>query len=90
MKGAIFFASKYGSTAQYSNWLAEATGLPVFDVNNAKTALDEISDKLVNIQRDSLLDWGEAQICIFDLDPEETVVDWSGEVFSEWDKIFEG
>lgn len=37
MNGAIFFSSKYGSTAQYANWIGEATGLPVFDVkdNNA-------------------------------------------------------
>lgn len=31
MKGAIFYASKYGSTTQYANWIAESTGLPVFD-----------------------------------------------------------
>jgi hypothetical protein len=36
MKGAIFFSSKYGSTAQYANWIGEATGLPVFDVKDAK------------------------------------------------------
>jgi len=35
MNGAIFFASKYGSTAQYAEWISEATGLPVFDVKNA-------------------------------------------------------
>lgn len=35
MKGAIFFSSKYGSTAQYANWIGEATGLQVFDVKNA-------------------------------------------------------
>ena len=34
MNGAIFFWSKYGSTAQYANWIGEATGLPVFDVKN--------------------------------------------------------
>ncbi len=34
MNGAIFFASKYGSTAQYAAWISEATGLPVFDVKN--------------------------------------------------------
>ncbi len=33
MKGAIFYYSKYGSTKQYANWIAEATGLPMFDVN---------------------------------------------------------
>jgi menaquinone-dependent protoporphyrinogen IX oxidase len=35
MNGAIFFSSKYGSTAQYANWIGEATGLPVFDVKDA-------------------------------------------------------
>lgn len=37
MNGAIFFSSKYGSTAQYANWIGQATGLPVYDViyNNA-------------------------------------------------------
>ena len=40
MKGAIFFSSKYGSTAQYANWIGQATGLPVYDVkyNNADLA----------------------------------------------------
>jgi len=36
MKGAIFFASRYGSTEQYAKWIGEATGLPVFDVKDAK------------------------------------------------------
>ena len=35
MKGAIFFASKYGSTAQYAQWIAEATGLSAFDLNSS-------------------------------------------------------
>ena len=34
MKGAIFFSSKYGSTAQYAHWIAEATGLPVFNAKD--------------------------------------------------------
>ena len=34
MKGAIFFSSKYGSTKQYADWIAEATGLPVFDIKD--------------------------------------------------------
>ena len=34
MNGAIFFSSKYGSTAQYAHWIGQATGLPVFDVKN--------------------------------------------------------
>tara|TARA_R110002096_G_scaffold323145_1_gene517282 strand:- start:7784 stop:8302 length:519 start_codon:yes stop_codon:yes gene_type:complete len=36
MKGAIFIASKYGSTTQYAHWIGEATGLPVFNVKNTK------------------------------------------------------
>lgn len=35
MKGAIFFSSKYGSTAQYAEWIREATDLPAFDVDKA-------------------------------------------------------
>ena len=35
MNGAIFFLSKYGSTAQYANWIGEGTGLPVFDIKSA-------------------------------------------------------
>ena len=34
MKGAIFYASKYGSTAEYASWIEEATGLPVFNVED--------------------------------------------------------
>lgn len=36
MKGAIFFSGKYGSTEQYSRWISEATGLPVFDIQDAR------------------------------------------------------
>ena len=32
MTGAIFYESKYGSTAQYARWIGEATGLEVFEV----------------------------------------------------------
>jgi menaquinone-dependent protoporphyrinogen IX oxidase len=35
MNGAIVFSGQYGSTAQYADWIGEATGLPVFDVNDA-------------------------------------------------------
>lgn len=41
MKGAIFFSSRYGSTAEYARWIAAATGLPAFDVNDTKTSLSE-------------------------------------------------
>ena len=34
MKGAIFFSGEYGSTEQYSNWIGEATGLPVFNIRD--------------------------------------------------------
>lgn len=37
MNGAIFFSSRYGSTAQYAHWISQATGLLVYDIkyNNA-------------------------------------------------------
>lgn len=35
MNGAIIYASKYGSTAQYAQWIGEATGLPVFNIEGA-------------------------------------------------------
>lgn len=37
MNGALFFCSKYGSTAQYAHWIAEATKLPVFNVKDTYT-----------------------------------------------------
>lgn len=36
MNGAIFYSSKYGSTAEYAQWIAEATGLPAFDMTAGK------------------------------------------------------
>ena len=36
MNGAIFFSGKYGSTEQYSKWISEATGLPVFDIQDTR------------------------------------------------------
>ena len=41
MNGAIFFSGQYGSTAQYASWIAEATGLPVFDVNDTNADLSD-------------------------------------------------
>ena len=35
MNGAIFFSGRYGSTAQYSRWISEETGLPVFHIEEA-------------------------------------------------------
>lgn len=34
MNGAIFYSSKYGTTAQYASWIGEATGLPIFNIKN--------------------------------------------------------
>jgi len=33
MTGAIFYASKYGSTEQYAHWIADEVNIPVFDVD---------------------------------------------------------
>jgi len=34
LNGAVLYATKYGSTARYANWIGEATGLPVQNVRN--------------------------------------------------------
>jgi len=34
MNGAVLYATKYGSTAEYADWIGEATGLPVFNVRS--------------------------------------------------------
>ena len=36
MNGAIFYSTKYGSTAEYAKWISEATGLPIFNVKDKK------------------------------------------------------
>ncbi len=41
MNGAIFFSSKYGSTAQYANWIGEAAGLPVFNIKETKANMSD-------------------------------------------------
>lgn len=33
MNGAIFFATKYRSTAEYARWISDATGLPNYNAN---------------------------------------------------------
>ena len=33
MNGAIFYATRYGSTGDYARWIAQATGLPTHDIN---------------------------------------------------------
>lgn len=41
MGGAVLYATKYGSTAQYAEWIGEATGLPVLNVRNGGVDLEE-------------------------------------------------
>lgn len=36
MNGALFYASRYGSTKKYAEWIGESTGLPIFDVKKAE------------------------------------------------------
>ena len=42
MKGAILYRSKYGSTAQYANWMGEASALPVYDLDETRPSLAEL------------------------------------------------
>ncbi len=47
MKCAIVFTGTYGSTAQYAEWIAEKTGLPVFDVRSADINLADYDSLLI-------------------------------------------
>ncbi len=40
MNGAIFYATKYGSTQDYARWIAEATGLAAHDIKERCVTLD--------------------------------------------------
>jgi len=37
----VFFSSKYGSTAQYAQWIAQATSLPAYDIDETRVSLSE-------------------------------------------------
>ena len=41
MKTAIFYTGKFGSTQQYAQWLSEATGFSVFDLNQENPNPDD-------------------------------------------------
>lgn len=41
MDGAVLYATKYGSTAEYADWIGDATGLPVRNVETADIDVDE-------------------------------------------------
>ena len=41
MNGAVLFSSKYGSTAQYAQWIADASSLPVYDIGKTRVSLAE-------------------------------------------------
>ncbi len=40
MKGAVLYATKYGSTAEYANWIGEAADLAVLNVQREVIDLD--------------------------------------------------
>ncbi len=40
LKGAVLYATKYGSTAEYADWIGAATGLPVFNVRREEVDPD--------------------------------------------------
>lgn len=41
MKGAVFYSSRYGSTAQYAQWIAEAASLRAYDLEETDASLAE-------------------------------------------------
>ncbi len=40
MKGAVLYATKYGSTAEYANWIGAAAGLPILNVRTDDVDVD--------------------------------------------------
>ena len=41
MKGAIYYATRYGSTRQYARWIADATELPAHNIDEGHEGLEE-------------------------------------------------
>lgn len=41
ISGAIFYDTQHGSTRDYANWIAEATGLPTYNIREDDTALTQ-------------------------------------------------
>ena len=41
MNGAVLYATKYGSTAQYAGWIGDATRMPVWNVNTKDVDLEK-------------------------------------------------
>lgn len=41
MDGVVLYATKYGSTGEYADWIGQASGLPVFDVRKEDVDPDE-------------------------------------------------
>lgn len=41
MKGIVLFKSKYGSTMQYAQWMAEATGFSLYNIQDSPKSLSE-------------------------------------------------
>lgn len=73
MKGAIFFASKYGSTAKYASWIADETDLPTFYADGWITNASAL-DFLVLISpiyyyKPLMLDWIKRNAAIIESKP---------------------
>ena len=73
MNGAIYFASKYGSTAKYSGWIADETDLPTLYADGLIANPDEL-DFLVLISpiyyyKPLMLDWIERNAAIIERKP---------------------
>ncbi len=73
MKGAIFYTSKYGSTQQYAKWIAEATGLPIFDVREDTADLQQFDFLIIGSPimyfRLSIRDWIKKNMSVLETKP---------------------
>jgi hypothetical protein len=61
MRLAICYAGKFGSTRQYAQWLAEATGAPVFDLGREDPDLTDydalILGSSIIVMKPTIKDW---------------------------------
>ena len=76
MRGAVLFATKYGSTAEYAGWIGDAADLPVFDVRNDDVDLSDFDFLIlatpVIYYKLLITDW--VQEHLFDLESKKIII----------------
>jgi len=73
MNGAIFYSGQYGSTAQYAQWISDATGLPAFDIKDKRADPSKydylILGSSVIIHKLSIRKWVQQKLTVLNRKP---------------------